>query len=400
MAGLEYIGITSQMRSSLIPSLLALSALAAVVPPPVTAGITSTRSLSALLAESGYIVIADVVSGQSTQSGSKAMVRVIRSIKGSASEGQLLHIWSDARSQSAKVPYPIPSGRGLFFLKGESQADLEIVPVMTGSVVTFNDSYFDVPASSGIQPLPGPAVSSVLAEILITLFRTAEQGRTPGRGALFDLAHMVRSHWTELPESAYHALLVSPSPKVVEAAAAGLIGYGRGDAVLAHIEARRHQIGPHERKALLAEVAARTRQAEAGEIQRLGLAATLAGEPMDARVAAAAALARVHTAPTLPFLAALLADPDQRLQALGVGGLAAFANNTETGSFAIRPGPWEYRTEETIRMSVMDESAFAARSEEYLSFWLGWWDSHRGRVAAASAANATPPGEVKKNPGQ
>jgi hypothetical protein len=60
---------------------------------------------------------------------------------------------------------------------------------------------------------------------------------------------------------------------------------------------------------------------------------------MDLRVAAAGALARMHTQPNLPYLAKLLTEKSTMLQAMGVGGLASFANNVPIGSHEPAAGP-------------------------------------------------------------
>jgi hypothetical protein len=78
--------------------------------------------------------------------------------------------------------------------------------------------------------------------------------------------------------------------------------------------------------------------------------------PYVIRLASARALASIHSAPALPYLAALLDDPDLEMASCGVGGLAMFANNVapitvetvrQTG-YQPRPGPAPFRTQETM----------------------------------------------------
>jgi hypothetical protein len=102
----------------------------------------------------------------------------------------------------------------------------------------------------------------------------------------------------------------------------------------------------------------------------------------DLRVAAATALAAIHTKEALPHLAALLDDPDRELQALGVGGLAMFANNIPIGLHHPAPGEWKYRTEETMRNSVMSADVIARDPGRYLGFWKTWWAAHRAELTA------------------
>ncbi|HEY3742964.1 MAG TPA: HEAT repeat domain-containing protein [Bryobacteraceae bacterium] len=86
-----------------------------------------------------------------------------------------------------------------------------------------------------------------------------------------------------------------------------------------------------------------------GNIADINVLGTVTANPdsrVELRIAAASALARLHSRETLPLLAQLLAEPNSRLQALAVGGFASFANNVPAGSHQPAAGDWKYRTKQ------------------------------------------------------
>lgn len=116
-------------------------------------------------------------------------------------------------------------------------------------------------------------------------------------------------------------------------------------------------------------------------IRNLGQVATDPGISPDMRRAASAALARMHTRQSLPYLAALLDDPDVYLKAMGVGGLSRFANNVPIGSHEPAAGEWKYRTGETIAHSIFDVSIVERNVTYYAGFWHDWWQQYRDELA-------------------
>lgn len=99
------------------------------------------------------------------------------------------------------------------------------------------------------------------------------------------------------------------------------------------------------------------------------------------RIACAAALARVHSKATLPYLASLLDNVDPGLIAYGVDGLAAFANNLAIGGHSPQAGQWPYRSKETIAHSGMSERLIVENGNYYVSFWRDWWSRNRSRLS-------------------
>lgn len=115
-------------------------------------------------------------------------------------------------------------------------------------------------------------------------------------------------------------------------------------------------------------------------IQTLGLITSDSSVGTDLRIAAAGALARMHTKWTLPYLAKLLDDPSSALRAMGVGGLSSFANNVPIGEHEPAPGVWRYRTDDTIAHSVFDEALIDQRQAFYVGFWKDWWIQNQGHL--------------------
>ena len=108
-------------------------------------------------------------------------------------------------------------------------------------------------------------------------------------------------------------------------------------------------------------------------IQALGQMAVDAKTGDDLRLAAAAALARMHTQPTLPYLAQLLDDPNPAIREVACGGLGSFANTPPIGSHQPAAGDWPYRTLETI--------AHAGYSAGNASFWKAWWGEQKNTLS-------------------
>ena len=114
--------------------------------------------------------------------------------------------------------------------------------------------------------------------------------------------------------------------------------------------------------------------ADPAAISLLGKLASDNSNGEDLRVAAAAALARVHTKQALPILAQLLGGPDPTLRAYAVGGLSMFANNVPVGSHEPAAGDWPWRTAETIAHSAM------VGSDDQVQFWKNWWGTNQAAL--------------------
>jgi hypothetical protein len=125
------------------------------------------------------------------------------------------------------------------------------------------------------------------------------------------------------------------------------------------------------------------RPADPATLAVLGQAADNASGPSPFREAAAHALAAVHSLSTLPYLAALLADPDANLQIEAVGGIGSFANGLPVqtpdgvpGLAYLQPaGTAPYRTSGTQAHFALGRSAIGQ-----LSFWQQWWSQNQAAL--------------------
>jgi len=65
---------------------------------------------------------------------------------------------------------------------------------------------------------------------------------------------------------------------------------------------------------------------------------------------------------------------------MAVGGVSSFANNVPIGSHEPAPGPWSFRTDDTIAHSAFDETTIGKQESYYLTFWQSWWQQHQSAL--------------------
>jgi hypothetical protein len=114
-------------------------------------------------------------------------------------------------------------------------------------------------------------------------------------------------------------------------------------------------------------------------VASLGRMASGKGSPR-LQVAAAAALAAIHSADAVPWLGSLLSDSQQQVQIYGAQGLSFFANGvgiptaetTKQLTHLNERQPTSYRTAETDRHI----GPLTGQPEPFLDFWRGWWQQH------------------------
>ncbi|MDE3198514.1 MAG: HEAT repeat domain-containing protein, partial [Acidobacteriota bacterium] len=149
---------------------------------------------------------------------------------------------------------------------------------------------------------------------------------------------------------------------------------------------------PLERGVLLMSISAYFRAPNHAAVATLGHTAELTTLSPDLRQAAAHALAAIHNSQSMPYLAALLDDPDFALRVEAIGGMSAFANSLATQnpaenaslSYLQLSGNGPYRTPETIANFAMGAEAVSKKESSYLAFWKAWWQEHRAGIVATS----------------
>jgi hypothetical protein len=104
------------------------------------------------------------------------------------------------------------------------------------------------------------------------------------------------------------------------------------------------------------------------------------------RVAGASTLAQLHTPAAVEALGPALSDSDFQVRWRAIGGLAMFANNVPIGGVGPAPGPWPFRSDETIRFSINSEEV-RDREAQYLDFWMSWWREHEAAIKAMVEAS-------------
>jgi hypothetical protein len=90
----------------------------------------------------------------------------------------------------------------------------------------------------------------------------------------------------------------------------------------------------------------------------------------------------------MPYLAALLDDPDPDLRVEAVGGIGAFANGLPVQTAAslasmsyLQPSSnAPYRTADTVAHFAMGTRAIEKDEASYVAFWKSWWDQNRARL--------------------
>jgi hypothetical protein len=144
---------------------------------------------------------------------------------------------------------------------------------------------------------------------------------------------------------------------------------------------------PIENGILTAAIRSAFRASDASSVAVLGAASSDSTDLNSSyREAIAHALASIHTATTLPFLAALLDDPIAALRAEAISGIGAFANglpiqtNADVASLSysqLSGTSSPYRTEDTILNFARGQQAISQNENKYLSFWKLWWSQNR-----------------------
>jgi hypothetical protein len=134
---------------------------------------------------------------------------------------------------------------------------------------------------------------------------------------------------------------------------------------------------PFENGVLLSSLRNGFRASDPVSVATLGQAAVSSSVANPFREAAAHALASIHTPAALPFLAALLDDPDDLLRIEAIGGFSAFANglpmqtsaNTANLGYMQLPAGAPHQTAETIANFAMGSQAIS-RNEAKISIVL------------------------------
>jgi hypothetical protein len=188
----------------------------------------------------------------------------------------------------------------------------------------------------------------------------------------------------------YQRMSISPSTQQRILGLSGLIRSGSAAALASAAQAAPTLASyPTENGILLLSIRDHFRATDANSIAVAGQAAADTTNPsLPFRQAAAHALAAIHTAAALPYLDALLEDPDFNLRVEAIGGIGAFANGlpvqTSAGvpslAYLQFPATAPYKTADTVANFALGTQAIAKKEASYLSFWRDWWLQNRAKL--------------------
>ena len=317
-----------------------------------------------LVSASGIIIVGSVPQGTVSGTTVTVSVHVERVLKGKSAPGAVVSaVGSLSQPWQTRA---IGHDRAIFFLANASAGPMRLVPVTSGFVP--DERWVYLPLPDATAPAASPATNSDAGErVLLEVLGGIEAGPLKQIGGFIDPEPTYRASPTPAARAVFRRWLTSGSPSLTAIALRALLG----------------EADPTSLSLLAANPALRSAALDAhafdglrwyfhnADPARVRLLAQLAGDganSMDLRVAAASALARVHTTEALPFLAQFLESTDPTVRGCGVGGLAMFANHVPIGSHEPAAGDWRWRTEETIAHSGTD-----GHDQDSVRFWKNWW---------------------------
>lgn len=278
------------------------------------------------------------------------------------------------------------SGSGIWFLQ-QAANGWRVLPVVQGNV-EFNGLYF--PASSG--PILNAYAYSQAASVGDKLASEIGSAIENQDGYDFQLYALQTGMLDELKSPIwgllYQRMANSTSAERKILGLSGLIRAGNASALAAAAPIT-SSLGDHPAQGiLLLSIRDFFRATNVDSVVAIGRAATDSSQSAAFREAAAHALAAIHTATALPFLATLLDDPNQNLRIEAIGGMAAFANGlavqTSAGVPSLAhlqlPSNAPYKTVETVAHLALGPQAIAPNEGSYLSFWKAWWVQNRASL--------------------
>jgi hypothetical protein len=355
--------------------------------PNLFAGIVVPQSLATLEREADLIVVGSATGGNNTGSDWALTIQVSRVVKGdSALAGQVIPAaWTSPAGRR-----PVPAGAslatnpGLWFLKRSSSA-WGVLPWMQGDVQV-TQIFIEVPAGPIAEAYSYGRQTAVLDSVASEVCAAIEGGVPAAARLALDPALL-----DELNSPAVHAYYqraatsTEPGSKIL--GLSGLIRSGDATALRSAMQSLPVSANyQREYGVLLSSVRHEFRSADSASVTALGQAISGTSIPLPFRRAAARALAAIHNAATLPYLAMLLDDPDFELRVEAIGGLGAFANGLPVQTTADVPSlrylqlpkSAPYMTSDTIANLVM--RANSRNEVKYLSFWKTWWLQHRSEL--------------------
>jgi hypothetical protein len=356
------------------------------------AGLVAPRSLLELQQQADLIVVGSATATISVGSPKAVFpLEVSRVIKGDSTlTGTFITVaWTSSAgllttgivSPGSNISF---SGTGLWFLQQSANGWL-LLPVMTGGM-RLDDCYFPVPAGP-IAPAYAYSPTASLSDRITSELAATLEANHPNSLPLDFLTYLLDALGSPVAGTLYQRQSASASVSQKLMGLSGLIRQGSASALAAAAAlATQFASFPRETGVLLNSIQSEFRATDTNSLAILGNIAVDSTNPaINLREASAHALSAIHTNATLPYLAALLDDPDEKLRFEAIGGLGAFANglsvqtpaNTPSlASLQLNPGA-PYRTADTIANFARGEQAISRNETAYLAFWKNWWATNR-----------------------
>lgn len=335
-------------------------------------------SLARLASSADTIVIARILDGIMAQDTAILHLEVQEALKGAVQQGGVISVECRLSGDVVRHATDIEKDRGLFFLR-KSDAGWSILPATSGYLSSLRRAFYVMPPVSKPTPFVNSARASIYERILAELAGSLEFGGGQVGGGDVDFMGEYRSSPTPSMKALFSQFKTSTHPVLrINGLRASL--YDEGGLGLSALEDGLGRLSAAEITSIAEEIHYYLATTDTRAIASLARLAVSGAAPAQLRKASVRALARSHTAETLQHLARFLDDPDAELRALAVGGLAMFANNVRAGDLhQLVPGPWEYRTSETLLNSAMDAKVIQDNPST-VGFWKSWWAEHRAEL--------------------
>jgi len=357
---------------------------------PVRGGLVAPRSVLDLEQTADLVVVGAAQGAFTVGTASSFSVQVSRVIKGDPTlAGNIIPVyWTGVPVTVGLSGTATASGSGLWFLqRGSSSSGWLLLPVIQGAV-PLSMTYFPTGLSPVLSAYAYGSAASVSDKIASELCSAIESA-PGGFGFAFPDAIYAGLDELQSPVGAlfYQRMSSSSSVRQRIIGLSGLIRQDNEPALKAAVQGvSTFNAYALETSILQQSIRDYFRGTDANSIATLGQAAIDSTNPaLSFREAVAHALSAIHTASSLPYLAALLEDGDSNLRVEAVGGIASFANGLSAQTAAGIPSlaslqlppAAPYRTPETMAHFALGSRAIEQNEAAYLSFWKRWWADHR-----------------------
>ncbi len=356
---------------------------------PAFGGLIAPQSVPDLQQRADLIVVG-TASGHLREDSPVFLLHITRVVKGDSTiAGSSLSVtWSNWAAGASFTKGPVTAeGAGLWFLRRAPNGWL-LIPVVDGAV-PLNMTYFAEPAGPILSAYSYAAVAPVTDKLAAELCSAIESLQD---AYSFQLYALLRGDLDQLRSSVvpllYTRMANSNVTQQQMLGLSGLIREGAGSVLAtASQSASRFQSHALEYGILLGAIRDQFRSPDNSSISMLGQNSTNTALPLSFRESCAHALAAIHTAGALPYLASLFADRDDKLRAEAIGGMGSFANGlpiqTAAGVPALAHLQFSpnapYRTNDTIANFAMGQIA-AGKEAALLSFWERWWSTNKAAL--------------------